>query len=148
MNRLALIRRQHRLKVDFVLRSRAMHHLRQHFAPVLVRHQVEFPERREKMQSHVAVFSRGMKIPNRQCVNHQIAKNKIADRLRGRQQSASRIARRRQYLERRSVDAVSIFHRVIDVALRVYGAGQVIVQVAALRHPIEKTHQFQRLFSH
>jgi len=106
------------------------------------------PNAAKKMQPHVAIFRRGMEIPDRQRVNHQVAKNKIADRLRRRQQSTNRIARRRQYLERSAVDAIPIFHRVVDVAFRVHGAGQMMVQVAALRHPLEKAHQLQRLLSH
>src|SRR4029077_14076053 len=133
------------LEVDFVLRSSAMRHLRQHFAPVFVRHHVELAKGGEKMQAYVAIITRWMKIPDRPRINYQISKYEVAHGLCGGQQSLRRIARRRNNLERRPIDAVSILHRIVDVALRVHRARQMMVKIAAFGHSFEKIQKLSRI---
>jgi len=131
-----------------------MRYLRQHFSPVfcsVTRSNFPRTAAKKKCSRTSAVFRRGMKIPDGQRVNHQIAKkqNRLIACEAAHQTPRAGFARWRQYFERSAVDAIPILPTaVINIALprtrpRLGDDGR----SPALRHPLEKSPSVPAAFS-
>src|ERR1700677_86807 len=89
--------------------------------------------------------SSGLGVKSR--IDRLVAKDEVGQRARGRESARRRIARWCDDRIAPAVDAVAVLHCVADVALRIDRAGEVMMQVATLRHSLEKMHQQRALRS-
>src|SRR5580658_10173492 len=127
-----------------MLKPGALGNFCKHFSPVPVHNRIEFSESGEEVIADGAIVARADIIADGPGVNHLIAKWKICERLRGGELAFRGVAWRLGEAAL-AIDAEAVFDRVLNVAFGVDRAGEVMMQIGAFWHAMEKIFEEHRI---
>ena len=135
----------HQFQVLLVLSRGARGDFGKEVAHVRLSDRQEFQKAVEEMV--VRGFRAGLEVAHGECVHHLAVEHGIAERGAGGRARLG-IARWRAQRHRLAVHAEAVVGGILDEALGVNRAHQVVVQVATLGHVVKKRVQQQRLMPH